>query len=165
MRTSQLGTLLRRLQEALDASVETAYRDAGLAFRPRYTAVVRPLLERGPMRIRGLADLTGLSHSALSQTVAQLEKQGWVELRPGQDRRERIVHPTAEALLREPALRRQWEITAAAAADLDAELPHALEPLLAQALDALSRESFAERLRRCALVYGPGNPHRSSSTP
>ena len=165
MRSSQLGTLLRRLQEALDASVESAYRDAGLTFRPRYTAVVRPLLERGPMRIRDLADLTGLSHSALSQTVAQLEKQGWVELRPGRDRRERIVHPTADALLREPDLRRQWEITAAAAADLDAELPHPLEPLLAQALDALSRESFSERLQRCAIVYGTRGINREASSP
>lgn len=159
MNPSQLGTLLRRLQDALDASVEAAYREAGLDFRPRYTPVVRPLFERGPMRIRDLADQTGLSHSALSQTVAQLEKAGWVELRAGRDRRERIVHLTPAAEAREPDLRRQWAITAAAAADLDKALPHPLEPLLARALAEISRESFSDRRERCArALEADGDP-------
>lgn len=149
MMASQLGSRLRRLQEALDSSVEAAYREAGLAYRPRYTAVIRPLIDRGPLRIRDLADLTGLSHSALSQTVAQLEKEGWVEVRAGCDRRERIVSLTPEAMRAKPALEREWRITAAAAADLDRELSHPLESLLEEAIAALNRESFRERRARC----------------
>lgn len=145
-----LGTLLRHLIDALDGAVENAYREAGLDFRPRYTPVIRLLLDAGPMPIRDIARQAGVSHSALSQTASQLQREGWVELRPGRDRRERVVHPSAKARKLEPALRKRWAITAAAAASLDAELPCALEPLLRQTLEALDRKPFAERLEEAA---------------
>ncbi|MBM0171108.1 MarR family transcriptional regulator [Altererythrobacter sp. C41] len=146
-----LGTLLRRLIDALDGAVENAYREAGLDFRPRYTPVIRLLLDAGPMPIRDIARQAGVSHSALSQTVSQLQREGWVELRPGHDRRERVVHPSDKTHKLEPALRKRWAITAAAAASLDAELPCALEPLLRQALEALEARPFTQRLADAAL--------------
>lgn len=145
-----LGTLLRRLIDALDGAVESAYQDAGLDFRPRYTPVIRLLLDAGPMPIRDIARRAGVSHSALSQTVSQLQREGWVELRPGHDRRERVVQPSDKTRRLEPALRNRWAITAAAAASLDAELPCALEPLLRQALEALEAKPFKERLTAAA---------------
>lgn len=145
-----LGTLLRRLIDALDGAVESAYREAGLDFRPRYTPVIRLLLDAGPMPIRDIARHAAVSHSALSQTVSQLQREGWVELQPGHDRRERVVHPSAKTRKLEPALRKRWAITAAAAASLDVELPCALEPLLRQALEALDSKPFKERLAEAA---------------
>lgn len=152
---SNLGSLLRRLLEALDGEVEQAYRRAGLDFRPRFTPVMRLLFADGPLRIRDLAERTGLSHSALSQTVTQLRAGGWVLLAPGADRREKFVHPTAKAEAAAPALERQWRATAAAAASLDAELPHDLEPIIAAALEALQRRPFGERIRAAEMDGEP----------
>ncbi len=145
-----LGMQLRRLLDALDGDVEAAYREAGLEFRPRYTPVMQHLFKGGPVRIRDLSDRTGLSHSALSQTVAQMQKTGWVRLEAGADRREKRVHPTAKALAAEPVLRRKWAATAAAAASLSEELGCDLSAVFESALQALEREPFRARIARAA---------------
>ncbi len=145
-----LGTLLRHLIDLLDGEVEAAYVAAGLAWRPRYTPVVRALAALGPASIRVLSHQIGISHSAVSQTVSQMAKDGLVELRPGADARERIVAPTprAEAML--PALQAQWAAVNAAADQLDAELSAPLTQIAAEAIAALTHQSFGERIRQAA---------------
>lgn len=144
---SMLGGRLRRLLDALDGEVEKAYRRNGLDFRPRFTPVLKALFDRGPMRVRDLAEATGLSQSALSQTLTQMETAGWVAFEPGRDRRERYVHATRQAQAAAPLLERQWRATAKAAASLDAELGLELEPVVGAALEALARQSFGDRIR------------------
>lgn len=141
-----LGTLLRALLDRLDPEVEAAYRAAGLDFRPRFTPVLRALVEQGPQRIKDISVASGLSHSAVSQTVAALQARNWVRLVSGKDGRERIVHLTRASRARLPALREQWARTARAAASLDADLGHPLEDVLRQALHALETRSFGERM-------------------
>ncbi|MGH3804824.1 MAG: hypothetical protein ACRDTD_32710, partial [Pseudonocardiaceae bacterium] len=46
-----------------------------------------------------------------------------------------------------PRIRRHWQATNAAAADLDASLQHRLATTVRAALDALDERSFAERAR------------------
>ena len=77
-----LGTLVRHLIDLLDQDVEAAYAAAGLTWRPRYTPVLRALMASGPASIRWLSRHIGISHSAVSQTVSQMVKDGLVELRP-----------------------------------------------------------------------------------
>jgi DNA-binding MarR family transcriptional regulator len=141
-----LGTLLRHLLEMLDGDVEAAYVAAGLAWRPRYTPVLRGLLSLGPVSIKALALKIGISHSAVSQTVAQMAKDALVDLKPGADARERIVvlTPKAEAMI--PALQRQWAAVNAAADDLDAELTAPLSDTLHDAIAALNRTPFRQRI-------------------
>jgi DNA-binding MarR family transcriptional regulator len=143
-----LGTRLRHLLEQLDGDVAAVYEDLGLqGFRPRYTPIVRILAARGPRSINALAQATGVTHSAASQTVAQMTKSGLVTLEPGPtDARRRIVRLTgkAEALL--PALDAEWAATTAAAAALDAELPYPLSRLIEEALTALARRPMRERI-------------------
>src|SRR5690348_5551166 len=105
--TATLGTLLRHLIELLDGAVEQAYAGLALDYRPRYTPVVRALLELGPASLRAISLRAGITHSAVSQTVAQMKKHGLVRYRPGRDARERIVAltPAAEAIV--PALKQQ----------------------------------------------------------
>ena len=141
-----LGTLLRHLIEILDGSVEEAYAQSGLDYRPRYTPVVRALLELGPASIRTLSLHAGITHSAVSQTVAQMAKHRLVKLSPGEDGRERIVALTAKAEAMLPALERQWAATNVAANELDAELSFPLSALLREALGALETRSFSERI-------------------
>jgi DNA-binding MarR family transcriptional regulator len=142
-----LGTRLRHVLETLDGAVADVYRDLGMpGFRPRYTPIIRILAADGPQSIRDLANATSVTHSAASQTVAALARDGFVELRPGQDARQRIVHltPTAQAVL--PVLDREWTATTAAARELEAELPYPLSDLLTAIMAALTRRPMHERI-------------------
>lgn len=148
-----LGTLVRRLIELLDSEVEAAYAEAGLAWRPRYTPVLRALTAIGPVAIKALAEQIGISHSAVSQTVSQMAKDGLVTLEPGADGRQRIIALTAKAKAMVPALQRQWAATNAAADELDAELSFPLTALVAEAIAALERRRFGERIKVAAQTH------------
>jgi DNA-binding MarR family transcriptional regulator len=141
-----LGTLLRRLVSHLDDAVEESYVRDGLDYRPRYTPIMRALDAEGPATIRDLAARTGVSHSAASQTVAQMAARGLVIMQTGEDARERIVvlGAVAEALM--PRLEQRWAATEAAARSIDDDLGLSLEDLLVRTLAALERKSFAERI-------------------
>ena len=145
-----LGTLLRHLVELLDGAVEQAYLQAGLTYRPRYTPVVRALVALGPSSIRTIAGHAGTTHSAASQTVAQMAKDGLVQSRPGDDARERIVQLTPKARRMLPALRRQWAIIDTAARRLERELSVPLSKVAQEAVQALAREGFLDRIERAA---------------
>lgn len=155
MPSATLGTLLRRLIDALDGAVERAYADAGLDYRPRYTPIVRALVANGPSTIRALATHTGVTHSATGQTVAQMARSGLVGLETGADARERIVAltPAAQAML--PQLRRLWAATEAAARTIDAELGLSLPDTLQRTLDLLDRTPFDARLRAANALRPP----------
>jgi DNA-binding MarR family transcriptional regulator len=142
-----LGTRLRCLLELLDGGVAAVYADLGLAgFRPRYTPVIRALAASGPRSIRELAQAVGVTHSAASQTVAQLVKDEFVVREPGRDARERIVRLTAKAERLLPALEAEWAATTAAAATLEEELSFPLSRLVDEALAALDRRSMYRRI-------------------
>jgi len=145
-----LGTLVRHLIELLDGDVEAAYVAAGLDWRPRYTPVGRTLANHGPASIRLLSHKIGVSHSAVSQTVAQMVKGGLIELRPGVDARERIaaLTPKAEAMM--PALRTQWAATNAASAQLDVELSAPLSGVVSEAIAALTHKPLRTRIQEVA---------------
>lgn len=144
-----LGTRLRHLLALLDGDVERAYREGALrGYRPRYTPVVRALQQLGPASLKAIAAHARTSHSAVSQTVAQMRRAGWVESRRGTDARERRVAMTPKLAALQPRLERQWRATAAAAHALDAELGRSLRLTVDEAIAALERRPFAERLRQ-----------------
>ncbi|WP_371783252.1 MarR family winged helix-turn-helix transcriptional regulator [Streptosporangium subroseum] len=146
-----LGTRLRHLFDLLDADVAAVYTDLGLdGFRPRFTPVIRVLAASGPSSIRDLARAIGVTHSAASQTVAQMVRQDLVSVTPGEDARQRIVSlsPKAGPLL--PTLEAEWAATAAAATEFEAELSFPLSRLVDEALDALSRRPMRERITDAA---------------
>ncbi|MBB5802508.1 DNA-binding MarR family transcriptional regulator [Saccharothrix ecbatanensis] len=142
-----LGTRLRHLLDLLDSGVARVYTDLGLpGFRPRYTPVIRLVHTGGPQSIRDLANTIGVTHSAVSQTVNQMRRDGLVDLRPGDDARQRIVHLTDHARAILPTLDAEWQATTAAARTLDAELPHPLTDLVAAALEALGERPMHDRI-------------------
>lgn len=145
-----LGALLRSLIDLLDGDVEAAYAAAGLAWRPRYTPVLRALMRSGPISIKAIAVEIGVSHSAASQTVSQMAREGLVTLKPGADARERIVVPTSATIAMIPALERQQAATNAAACELDEELSAPLSKILAEAISALRERSFGARIADAA---------------
>ncbi|GAA1360712.1 MarR family winged helix-turn-helix transcriptional regulator [Streptomyces beijiangensis] len=142
-----LGTRLRHLLELLDGDVAAVYADLGMAgFRPRFTPVARKLAASGPSSIRDLAQATGVTHSAASQTVAQMVREGLVVLEPGEDARRRIARltPKAESLL--PVLDAESAATTAAATEFEAELGYPLSRLVGEALEALARRPMRQRI-------------------
>ncbi|WP_343518248.1 MarR family transcriptional regulator [Sphingomonas sp.] len=147
MGTATLGTLLRHLIELLDGAVEQGYVDAGLAYRPRYTPIVRVLMRHGPSSIREIAQRAEITHSAASQTVAHMARNGLLDVAKGADARERLValSPAGRAIL--PAVERRWQATEAAARDLEAELDAPLATIIRDAIRALDRKPFGERIR------------------
>lgn len=151
MLTPALGTRLRVLLEAMDADVALALADLGLRdYRTRYSAVIRAVAASGPAPIRDLAEQLGVTHSAASQTVAEMRQRGLLQTRPGQDARHRLVELTEQARRVLPAIDAEWESTEAAAAALDAELPYSLSALIDDLAEALARRRFRDRIADAA---------------
>lgn len=141
-----LGTQLRHLVELLDGAVAEAYARESLRYRPRYTPVIRALLASEPRTISQIAAAAGISQPATTQTVSLMIRDGLVSSEPGEDARQRRIRLTEAGRDLLPGLQACWRATAAAAADLDAELCCPLSQVLADAITALERKSFGDRL-------------------
>lgn len=144
-----LGTQLRHLIDLLDGDVAAAYAEAGLAYRPRYTPVMRVLGEHGSASVGDIAAYAGITQPAATQTVALMKKEGLLLITPGVDARQRVVKLSAagQSMLPRLRLRLCWAATAAAAASVDAELAFPLSQCLADAIAALHSRTFGERIR------------------
>jgi DNA-binding MarR family transcriptional regulator len=154
-----LGTLLRHVLELLDGDVARVYADLGIAdYRPRFSPVVRALVTLGPLSIRDIAGAVGVTHSAASQTVAQMHKAGLVSLAPGADARQRIAHLTARARELLPVIEAEWAATGAAAAELEAELPAALTDVLLAAERAVATRPMRQRIADAARALAAATP-------
>jgi DNA-binding MarR family transcriptional regulator len=157
-----LDARLRALLEAMDADVALALADLGVRdYRTRYSAVIRHVDQRGPSTISSIADRMGVTHSAASQTVAEMERRGLVELRAGSDARQRLVRLTPKSRKLLPAINAEWDATEAAADALDAELPYSLSALLDDLAAALDRRRFRHRIADAA-VHLPDSEHRTT---
>jgi DNA-binding MarR family transcriptional regulator len=144
--------LLRHVHELLDGAVAGVYLKLGMPdYRPRFSPVVRALVSGGPMPIRDLARMVGVTHSAASQTVAQMKRCDLVELTAGPDARQRLVHLTPRSRGALPAIEAEWTATESAVRELDAELPMPLADLLTMTAQALERRPFGQRIAEVGL--------------
>jgi DNA-binding MarR family transcriptional regulator len=148
-----IGTRLRHVLELLDGDVAKVYLDLGLPeYRPRFSPIVRTLVAEGPLSIRALAEAVGVTHSAASQTVAQLNRSGFVTLEPGTDARQRIVHLTDKTRDLLPTIEAEWQATTAALSELDEELSVPIGQLLDEVVAAVGRRSFHQRFSSRGVV-------------
>lgn len=153
-----LGTQLRTLLELLDGELESIYRDEGLDYRPRFTPVLRALLDEAPQTVGRIAARAGISQPAATQTLNLMLARGWVELQADPaDARRRLYAPSAKARDALPRLQAIWAATGGAARGLDAELSSPLSVLLDEAIAALRQRSFPQR-RRDAAALIPSTP-------
>jgi DNA-binding MarR family transcriptional regulator len=143
-----LGTQLRRLLEEMDGDVARVGSELGLVdYRPRFSPVVRALVSDGPLSIREVAAAIEVTHSAASQTVAQMVRADLVTVEPGADARQRMVRLTAKTRAMLPAIEAEWAATTAAMSTLDEELPYPLTALVEATFQALERHSFHRRVQ------------------
>jgi DNA-binding MarR family transcriptional regulator len=155
-----LGTQLRHLIDLLDGAVSTAYQEAGIDYRPRYTPVMRALESGEPCTVSQIAEAAGITQPAATQTVALMLKQGLLETTPGvRDARQKFVSLSARGQQLLPRLRLCWQATRAAADSLDHEMPYPLSDALAEAIAALQHQSFGERIRAARAI--PGKPQET----
>jgi DNA-binding MarR family transcriptional regulator len=153
-----LGTQLRHLIELLDGAVEAAYVEAGLAYRPRYTPVMRALVEQEPLSIGEIAARAGITQPAATQTVALMSREGLLTVEAGaRDARQKMVRLSAEGRALLPRIQACWKATRTAADGLDAELPYALSQALDDAIRALAARPFGQRIRD-ARADAPDDP-------
>jgi MarR family transcriptional regulator, organic hydroperoxide resistance regulator len=152
-----LGTQLRHLIELLDGAVEAAYTDAGLHYRPRYTPVMRALMEAEPLTVGQIAETAGITQPAATQTITLMLGEGLVSAKPGpRDGRQKLIRLTETGRDMLPRLQKCWQATAAAGRSLDGDLPHPLSRLVGQSIDALAAKSFAERIREARAKLPKG---------
>ena len=144
--TQGLGTQLRHLVELLDGGVDEIYKIEGLDYRPRYTPIVRALENQSALTIKSIAKSAGISHSAASQTISKMISIGLLEHAKGKDGRERLIRLTNHARSILPRLHHVWRATQIAADELDAELAIPLSEVAEQAIIALSKKSFVQRI-------------------
>jgi DNA-binding MarR family transcriptional regulator len=138
---------MRDIFDRMDAGISEVYAELGIVgVRPRFSMAIM-FLEGGPLSIRELAREVNVTHSAMSQTVTAMRKDGLIQSAPGVDARSRMIEltPAGRALI-EP-LRREWFATEAVLAELDSEVPYELGQLIADLRGALERRTFTERLR------------------
>lgn len=149
---------VRLLLEAVDADIASVYADAGLAgVRTRFVGPLIRLARRGPMNIGELATATEVTHSAMSQTVAAMRKEGLVESAPdGDDRRMRRVRLSARAQQVLPLLEAEWRATETVLRQLEGETPYPLSRAVADVRAALERQPFRQRLLAAMGASGPG---------
>lgn len=161
MITPGLGTRLRGLLDAMDADVALALSDLGLRdYRTRYSSIIRFLAENGSASIRDIAEARGYTHSAASQTVAEMQQRGLLAVRPGADARQRQVRLTAKSRKLLPAIDAEWDATEAASKALDAELPYPISTLIEDLAAALERRRFRLRIADAAATL-PKSEHRT----
>jgi DNA-binding MarR family transcriptional regulator len=143
-----LGTQLRHLIELLDGAVGAAYEEAGLDYRPRYTPVMRALIDKESLTLGEIAMVASISQPAATQTVGLMVKEGLLVVQAGpRDGRQKLVRLSEHGKALLPKLRGCWQATRAAADKLDAELPYPLSRVLEEAIDALEAKPVGERIR------------------
>ena len=142
-----LDTQLSHLLELLDGAVQKAYTDAGLIMRPRYTPVIRALIEREPSSIGQIAKAATLSQPSATQTIALMVKDGMLTAKaaPG-DARRRLIRFTKKARLMLPELQACWAATKLAADSLENDLRLPLSEALGNAIAELEKKSFDHRI-------------------
>lgn len=146
-----LGTQLRMLLELLDGELESIYAEEGLDYRPRFTPVLRALLDEAPLTVGQIAAKAGITQPAATQTLTLMVSRDWVmPLADAADARRRLYEPSAKARKALPRLQAIWAATTGAARGLDAELSTPLSVLLDEAIAALRKRSFPERRRDAA---------------
>lgn len=138
---------LHRLLAGMDEQIAEVYRRRGITdVRPRFVGPLILLSRHRSLTIRELAELSGRTHSALSQTVTALRKQGLVESAPGADARTRRVTLTARGRELVPLMEAEWHATEEAVRQLDRDVPYPMTRVVADLERALQSRSFADRV-------------------
>jgi len=94
---------LRRATRAVTQLYDSFLRPVGL--RTSQFTLLKVLAQKGPIRQGLLGELLALDSTTLTRSLRPLREQGWIKVREGDDRRERLLSLTRNG-------RRQLEVGA-----------------------------------------------------
>jgi len=97
---------LRRATRAVTSLYDDVLRPAGL--RASQFTLLKVLASEGPVRQGALGTALALDSTTLTRTLALLRRAGWIEIRPGEDRRERLCALTAAGRRRLERAEKEW---------------------------------------------------------
>lgn len=158
--TPGLGELLRYVGELVDQGAEEQYRAMNLAYRARYTPVLRAL-SAGAETVTAITGHSHLTQGAISQTVGLMLKDGLVAHHALDDGRKTGLHLTEKGHGLLKKLEPHWKVTFAAIRDLEREVGHPLLQVLTDTARALERQGFADRIRSAAAQNNDGRRKRA----
>jgi DNA-binding MarR family transcriptional regulator len=81
----------------------------GIGLRTTQYSLLRRLSSAGEVRQRDLGGLTSLDETTLTRKLRPLIDPGWVSIRPGEDRREKLVRLTDAGAAKLQEARPAWE--------------------------------------------------------
>ena len=138
---------LHRLLADMDEQIAELYRRRGITeVRPRFVGPLILLSRHRSLTIRELAELTGRTHSAASQTVTALRKEGLAESAPGDDARTRRVTLTERGRALVPLMEAEWHATEEAVRQIEREIPYPLTKVVDDIRAVLGTRSFTDRV-------------------
>ena len=105
--TPCLCNALRQTSRAVSRLYDEELRGAGL--RTTQYSLLRRLRHAGEVRQRDLGGLTSLDETTLTRNLRPLIDAGWVAIRPGEDRREKLVRLTDAGAAKLHEARPAWE--------------------------------------------------------
>lgn len=140
-----IGTRCRRIYEHLSLEMDTLYRSEGLDMSVREFPIIYSIVKKGPLSLAEIQGLSGLSHSAVSQTVKKLVTKNLLSLKPGNDARSKIVDFTDQGQRLVKALKPIWETCSAAMNSVLDECDTNILSAFSDYETALSRKSFTQR--------------------
>ena len=105
--TPCLCNALRQADRAVSRLYDEELRGVGL--RTTQYSLLRWLRHAGEVRQRDLGALTSLDETTLTRNLRPLIDAGWVAIRPGEDRREKLVSLTEAGSAKLREARPAWE--------------------------------------------------------
>ena len=105
--TPCLCNALRQATRAVSRLYDEELRGVGL--RTTQLSLLRRLRSAGEVRQRDLGGLTSLDETTLTRNLRPLIDAGWVAIRPGDDRREKLVRLTDAGAAKLREARPAWE--------------------------------------------------------
>jgi len=140
-----IGTRCRRIFEMLSIEMDKIYKEEGADIRMREFPILYCLHQKGPLLIADMQKLTGLSHSAVSQTVKKLSSKNYLLLRTAEDARSKIVvfSDRGEKLISK--LIPIWEVAERAMSDVLKNCNHNILDALDDYESELKNKSFTQR--------------------
>lgn len=155
-----LGEVLRHLQDLVDGSSADLHRQLSFAYRPRYTPVMRALMD-GPASVSQLKGQLSVTQGAVSQTIKLMLEDSLITTAKGKDARQTIVSlsPLGESAL--AILEPRWGAMFDAIAELEKEVGMPLLAGLQRAAEALEAKPFADRID-ASTPSDSGQPQKTS---
>lgn len=132
----------------MNRDIDRIYDEAKLGVKPNFVMELLRLDADGPMTIAELAASVERTHSAMSQKVAAMQRDGLVRTASGRDGRSKHVLLTPKAKRVVGRLAAEWRATQAAIAEIESELPYPMSRALMDVELALERTSFYDRVKR-----------------